>query len=371
VPQTLANEQRQLRAVVRQFLSTASDEAAVRLAMATDEGVDATTWNRLSGQLGLTGLAIPERYGGAGSGFSELVIVLEEMGRSLLCSPFFATVVLTANALLLSDDEQACAELLPRLAAGTTRGTVAFSEPSRPWELTGLQTCGTADAGGWALSGRKNLVIDGHTADLIIVLAQTSAGPTLFRADAGAAGLLATARPTLDQTRKLADLSLDNVPAQPVGDLGAGAKTLARVLDLAAIASAAEQVGGAQRCLDMSVGFAKTRVQFGRPIGAYQAIKHRCADLLVDVESARSAAYFAGECATSGSSDLGWAASLAKICCSEVYLKAATENIQIHGGIGFTWEHPAHLYFRRALSSRAMFGDSALHRSNLADRIGL
>jgi alkylation response protein AidB-like acyl-CoA dehydrogenase len=318
VPQPLTSEQRQLRAVVRQFLSTESDEAAVRSAMATGEGTDTATWNTLSGQLGLTGLALPERYGGAGTGFSELVIVLEEMGRSLLCSPFFATVVLAAQALLLSGDEQACASLLPRMAAGTTRGTVAFSEPSRPWELTGLQTCGTANAGGWALSGHKNLVMDGHTAEVIIVLAQTSAGPTLFRAGADAPGLIATPGRILDQTRKLAELSFDRVPAQPVGDPGAGATTLARVLDLAAIALAAEQVGGAQRCLDMAVGHAKARVQFGRPIGAYQAIKHRCADLLVDVESARSAAYFAGECATSGSSDLGWAASLAKICCSEL-----------------------------------------------------
>ena len=214
-------------------------------------------------------------------------------------------------------------------------------------------------------------VLDGHTADLILVAARTSAGVSLFAVDGGASGLTRTALSTMDQTRKQAKVEFDNTPARLIGADGAGWNVLSTVLDLAAVALAAEQVGGAQKCLDMAVEYAKVRVQFGRPIGSFQAIKHKCADMLLEVESAKSAAYYAGWCAAEMNEELPSVASLAKAYCSEAYFHAAAENIQIHGGIGFTWEHPAHLYFKRAKSSELLFGDPTYHRELLAQRIGI
>jgi alkylation response protein AidB-like acyl-CoA dehydrogenase len=214
-------------------------------------------------------------------------------------------------------------------------------------------------------------VLDGHTADLILVAARTSAGVSLFAVEGGASGLTRTALSTMDQTRKQAKLEFDSTPARLIGTDGAGWNVLSTVLDLAAVALAAEQVGGAQRCLDMAVEYAKVRVQFGRPIGSFQAIKHKCADMLLEVESAKSAAYYAGWCAAEMNEELPSVASLAKAYCSEAYFHAAAENIQIHGGIGFTWEHPAHLYFKRAKSSEIYLGDPTYHRELLAQRIGI
>jgi alkylation response protein AidB-like acyl-CoA dehydrogenase len=208
-------------------------------------------------------------------------------------------------------------------------------------------------------------------ADLLVVAARTGAGVSLFTVAGDASGLSRQSLNTMDQTRKQAKLTFDNTPATLVGTDGAGWGTMSTVLDLAAIALAAEQVGGAQFVLDMAVQYAKDRVQFGRPIGSFQAIKHKCADMLLEVESAKSAAYYGLWCASELNDELPSVASLAKAYCSEAYFHAAAENIQIHGGIGFTWEHPAHLYFKRAKSSELLFGDPAYHREQLAQRIGL
>jgi len=364
-------EQEELRRTVRQFLEAKSPEAAVREQMDTEAGYDAAVWQQMGEQLGLQGLVIPEDLGGSGYGYIELVVILEEMGRSLLCAPFFSTVVLAANTLLHAGDDSAKSEYLPGIASGETIATLAFTEENGRWDEEGITATAVSDGDGWKINGTKLYVLDGHTASLVIVAARTDAGVSLFAVDGDASGVTRTALSTMDQTRKQARVELADAPGRLIGTDGAGWTTLERVLDLAAVALAAEQVGGAQMCLDMAVQYAKDRVQFGRPIGSFQAIKHKCADMLLEVESAKSAAYYAGWAASELNDELPSVASLAKAYCSEAYFHAAAENIQIHGGIGFTWEHPAHLYFKRAKSSELLFGDPTYHRELLAQRIGI
>jgi alkylation response protein AidB-like acyl-CoA dehydrogenase len=364
-------EQEELRKTVRAFLEAKSSEAAVREQMDTEAGYDAAVWSQMGEQLGLQGLVIPEEYGGSGYGYIELVVILEEMGRSLLCAPFFSSVVLAANTLIHSGDDQAKADLLPGIATGETIATLAFTEENGRWDEAGITATATADGDTWKINGTKMYVLDGHTASLLLVAARTDAGVSLFAVDGDGAGVTRTALSTMDQTRKQAKVELNDAAGRLIGTDGEGWATLERVLDLAAVALAAEQVGGAQACLDMAVQYAKDRVQFGRPIGSFQAIKHKCADMLLEVESAKSAAYYAGWAASELNDELPSVASLAKAYCSEAYFHAAAENIQIHGGIGFTWEHPAHLYFKRAKSSELLFGDPTYHRELLAQRIGI
>ena len=364
-------EQEELRKTVRQFLEAKSPETAVREQMETETGFDPAVWSQMGEQMGLQGLIVPEEFGGSGYGYVELGIVLEEMGRALLCAPFFSTVVLAANTLIHSGDEAAKAAHLPGIASGETIATLAYTEPSGKWDESGITLQATASGDGYTLSGTKSFVLDGHTANLIIVAGRTDKGVSLFAVDGGAAGLTRTALSTMDQTRKQAKLEFSNTPATLIGAEGEGWSILSRVLDLAAVGLAAEQVGGAQKVLEMAVDYAKVRVQFGRPIGSFQAIKHKCADMLLEVESAKSAAYYGMWCAAELNDELPSVASLAKAYCSEAYFHATAENIQIHGGIGFTWEHPAHLYFKRAKSSELLFGDPTYHRELLAQRIGI
>jgi alkylation response protein AidB-like acyl-CoA dehydrogenase len=366
-----SEEQEELRNIVRQFLEAKSPESAVREQMETERGYDPDVWSQMAEQLGLQSLIVPEEFGGQGFGYVELIVVLEEMGRALLCAPFFSTVVLATNTLLQAGDDDAKAAHLPGIASGETIATLAITEPNGKWDESGIEATATNDGGTWKINGTKSFVIDGHTADLIIVAAKTGAGTSLFTVAGDAAGLTRTALATMDQTRKQAKLDFDGVEATLLGTDGAGWDTLSTVLDLAAVGLAAEEVGGAQYVLEMAVQYAKDRVQFGRPIGSFQAIKHKCADMLLEVESAKSAAYYAGWCASELNDELPAVASLAKAYCSDAYFHAAAENIQIHGGIGFTWEHPAHLYFKRAKSSELLFGDPSYHRELLAQRIGI
>ena len=356
---------------MRQFMEEKSPETAVRELMAGEVGYDPDVWRQMAEQLGLQSLIIPEAYGGQGFGYIELVIVLEEMGRVLLCAPFFATVALATNALLHGATEAVQQELLPQIASGEAIATLAFTEENGRWDEAGITAEATQDGDQWQLTGTKMFVLDGHVADVILVAANTPKGLSLFWCPGDAAGLTRTPLATMDQTRKQARLEFNNTPLTLAGELGGAWAALERVLDLAAVALAAEQVGGAQVCLDTSVEYAKERVQFGRPIGSFQAIKHKCADMLMEVESAKSAAYYAGWCAAELNDELPSVASLAKAYCSEAYFHASAENIQIHGGIGFTWEHPAHLYFKRAKSSELFLGDPAYHRELLAQRIGI
>ena len=366
-----SEEQEELRKTVRAFLDSKSPELEVRRLMETTEGYDAAVWNQMGAEMGLQGLIIPEEFGGSGYGYVELGVVLEEMGRSLLCAPFFATVALAANALIHSGDAAAKADYLPRIASGEAIATLAFTEPSGKWDEAGITLPATASGDAWTLTGTKSFVLDGGTASIIIVGGRTAKGVTLFVVEGDAAGLTRTNLSTMDQTRKQAKLEFSNTPARLLGTEGEGWAVLSTVLDLAAVALAAEQVGGAQKVLEMAVEYAKVRVQFGRPIGSFQAIKHKCADMLLEVESAKSAAYYAMWCAAEMNDELPSVASLAKAYCSEAYFHATAENIQIHGGIGFTWEHPAHLYFKRAKSSELLFGDPTYHRKLLAQRIGI
>jgi alkylation response protein AidB-like acyl-CoA dehydrogenase len=364
-------EQDELRSTIRAFMEAKSSEEAVREQMESDKGFDADVWTQMAEQMGLQGLHIPEEFGGSGFSYVELGIVLEEMGRALLCAPFFSSVVLAANTLMQSGDDAAKAAHLPGIAAGSTIATLAYTELSGKWDESGITMQASGSGSEVTLSGTKSFVLDGHIADLIIVAARSGAGVSLYTVAGDAAGLTRTALSTMDQTRRQARLDFNNTPATLLGAEGAGWDILSTVLDLAAVGLAAEQVGGAQFVLEMAVQYAKDRVQFGRPIGSFQAIKHKCADMLLEVESAKSAAYYGLWCASEMNDELPATASLAKAYCSEAYFHATAENIQIHGGIGFTWEHPAHLYFKRAKSSELLFGDPTYHRELLAQRIGI
>jgi alkylation response protein AidB-like acyl-CoA dehydrogenase len=356
-----SEEQEELRKMVRSFLENKSAEEAVREQMETSNGYDAAVWGQMGSEMALQGIAIPEEFGGQGYSFIELGVVLEEMGRALLCAPYFSSVVLAANTLLLSGDDAAKKAHLPGIAAGETIATLATTEPSGRWDEAGITIEAKGSGSDFTISGTKSFVLDGHTANLIIVAARTGKGVSLFAVDGNASGLTRTALSTM----------FNNTPAKLIGTEGKGWDVLSQVFDLAAVALAAEQVGGAQKVLEMAVQYAKDRIQFGRPIGSFQAIKHKCADMLLEVESAKSAAYYGMWCAAEMNDELASVASLAKAYCSEAYFHAAAENIQIHGGIGFTWEHPAHLYFKRAKSSELIFGDPTYHRELLAQRIGI
>jgi alkylation response protein AidB-like acyl-CoA dehydrogenase len=313
------------------------------------------------------------------------------MGRVLLCAPFLSTAVLAPTAILASGDEDAGHRWLPPIAAGRLTATVAVAKagiwgPSGPSEREAqgpahvTTTATPTDAGGHRLEGRKEFVLDGHVAELLVVAAQGPSGPSergahgaggvsLFAVEGDAAGLSRTLSPTMDQTRKLARIDLSSTPARLIGPPGGGPAVLGRVLDVGAVALAAEQVGGAQRCLEMAVDHAANRYQFGRPIGSFQAVKHKCADMLLAVESARAAAGHAVEAL--GGDGLTVAASLAKICCSEAFFRVAADTIQLHGALGVSWDHDAHLYFKRATASRLLFGDPSHHRRRLADHLRL
>jgi len=366
----------ELRDAVREFLAAKSPERAVRAAMETGLGYDPAVWQQMAQQLRLPGLALPDEYGGDGFGQTELGVVLEEMGAALLCAPFFSTVVLAAQALLASGDEAACARYLPSIAAGQTVATLAAAEGNASWDpamvsaRAGRAAPGTG-AAGWVITGTKSFVIDGAAADLVLVVARTTAGPSLFAVQRDAPGLRAEPMVTLDLTRPLAVLTFDQVPAALIGAEGQAGRLMSRVLDLACVALAAEQAGGARRCLEMSADYARSRYQFGRPIGSFQAVKHKCADMLVRVELAGATAREAARLADEGAAGFPVAAATAHICCSQGYVFAATENIQVHGGIAFTWEHPAHLYFRRAKSSELLFGGPAVYHERLLDRLGI
>src|SRR4029453_17717921 len=313
---TFTDEHDELRATIRAFLVEHSDEKAVRAQMATERGYDPEVWRLLAEQLGLTGLIVPEVHGGAGMGYVELLIAMEEMGCTLLCAPSLGTAVLSTNALLLCADEATQKELLAEIAAGRKVVSVAHAEPNGRWDVAGITLRARAKGDGFELDGTKAWVLDGHVADTLLVAARTDDGLGLFRVDARAEGLSRALVPSLDTTRKLATAELAATPAELVSR-GDQTANLERALALTVAALAAEQVGGAQRCLEMATDYAKTRLQFGRPIGSYQAIKHKCADMLVSVEFAKSAAYAACFAAADGASDLLEAAALAKAYCSE------------------------------------------------------
>lgn len=367
---SLTEEQQEFQALVRDFLSEKSTEADVRRLMATEEGYDARLWQQMAQEVGLQGIAIPDEYGGQGFGWIELGIVLEEMGKVLLCAPFFSTVVLAASAIIESADAAASAARLPGIADGSSIATLAFPGDNGLWTAEGVTAAATREGDSWRIVGSAPYTLDGHISDFFVVPARTDSGVSLFLVDKGD-GVSAAARQTLDQTRKIASVTFDGAPAQLLGTADDAWPVLERVLDLAAVALAAEQAGGARAAFDMSVAYLKERIQFGQPIGAFQALKHMAADVLVEVESASSASSYALWAAADAREELPAAASLAAAYCTDAFVTAAHQNIQFHGGMGFTWEVPAHLYLKRARASETLLGDSQHHREILARRIGM
>lgn len=359
-----------LRSSVRRFLRDRSPETEVRRLMDTEAGYDPGTWKQLATQLGLTGLIVPEEFGGAGAGRTELGVVFEETGRALLCAPFFSTVALATHLLLASGDRRAQGRYLPGIAGGDTVATVAIAAADPARRPPGGNVTAVAGGAGWELTGVEPFVVDGHVADLLLVPARTRSGISLFAVRHDAAGLSRSLLTTVDRTRKQARVGFAATPAELVGTDGAAAPAIEEMLDRSAIALASEQAGGAAAALEAAVDHARTRIQFGRPIGGFQAVKHMLADLLLESESATSAARYVAGAADAGRAEVPALVSLARAYCSDAYVRIAADAVQLHGGIGFTWDHPAHLYLRRARTSAQLLGDPAHHREQYLRRAG-
>ena len=365
----LSEEQAELAGMVRDLLRKRSDSQAVRAAVGMPRGYDEALWSVLCQQVGAAALAIPEEYGGAGFTLFETHVVLEELGAALTPSPLLGSGVLAAQALLLAGDEAACADLLPGIAAGTSVAALVWSGHDGRWSTDGFAVVAAERDGAWSLDGAAAYVLDGDHADVLVVLAQSPSGPALFRVDPHQPGVRRTAAPTMDQTIRLATVDLEAAEAEILSaDAGPFVATLR---DVACSAVSALQVGAAQRCLDLTVAYTKERVQFGRPIGSFQALKHRMADMLVAVETARSASWAAAWSAAHRDGDLPARAATAKAWCSEALSKVAAETVQLHGGIAITWEHDAQLYFKRAHATTQLFGGPHEHRRRLEGLYGL
>ena len=369
-----SEEQEAFRTQLRRCFEEHAPTVAVFRAMESADGFDRALWKRLAGELGLPGVHLPEAYGGQGFGFLELGIVLEEAGRVLLPSPVFSTVCLAAGAILNSGSEGQKRALLPGIASGDTLATLALLEPGGDWDPESVRLAVERNGGGVRLTGAKRFVTDAATADLLVVAARHEGtrgldGIGLFVVRRGAPGLSLTPVEPLDATRKLAHLGLSRVPAEPLGDPDGAGAALAKTLDQARVMLACESAGGAQHCLDSAVAWARQRVQFGRPIGSFQAIQHKCAEVLLEVASAQSAAHFASWAAEQDEG-LPLAAATAKSFCDEAYLRAAQENLHIHGGVGFTWEAEPHLHLKRAKASETLLGPPAFQRARIARELG-
>jgi alkylation response protein AidB-like acyl-CoA dehydrogenase len=373
-----SQEQELLRSTARKFLENECTSAFVRARMEEPAGVTDEFWAKLAEQ-GWLGLIYPEENGGSGLGFVDLTVLMEEMGRVVMPGPFFSTVLLGGLAIREAGSAAQKEEWLTKIAAGQAKATLAWTEPSARWDAAGVTCTAKNDKGGMVLNGTKLFVPDAHLADVIVVVARTSDGKgedgvSLILVPKGTRGLSVKLLPTMDQTRKLCEVTFQDasVPADALmGVKGKAWPTLTRVVERATVALCAEMCGGAQRVLDMTTDYAKIRVAFGKPIGTYQGVKHRAADMLVDVENAKSLTYYAAWAVDENSPEAPLAASMAKAYVTDAYRKVAGAGIQLHGGIGFTWEHDLHLYFRRAHTTAALFGGSARHRALLADRIGL
>jgi len=406
-------EQDALRTEVRRFLDEQAPIATLRRSIDVAPGaevadVDGRLWDKLSRELGLLGVHIPESYGGQGLGFVELSIVLEEMGRSLVRAPYLASIGFAATAILEVATEAQKRALLPQLASGERIATLAWAEPSSAgadaavWDGSRPGLCAQQRTdGSYRLDGVKAYVLDGASADLIVALGAAPAaagelGCALFSMPAESAGLSRVAQTSIDPTRSLARIEFDGVRAERLGSAGSCEEAIRRIFARISIALACEMVGGAQRALEMAVDYAKERVQFGRPIGSFQAIKHKLADLLLELEPAKSAAYHAAAVAAASVSEvashgacesaseigaaeavgataveLGTAAAIAKALASDAYRTVSAENIQVHGGVGFTWEYDAQLYYKRALWSEAYWGDARQHRERYLRECGV
>lgn len=373
-------EQEMIRETAAAFLAEVSDSAAVRRAMASEAGYEAALWQRIAGEMYWQAIHIPEAYGGMGLGYVELVATMEQMGRYLLCAPFFSTVCLAGNALRVAGSEAQKAQWLGQLCEGKLTATLAGNGGSARWDAAAVTATWRTEGDGYVLNGDYRYVVDGHTAELLIVAARAQgssgdAGISLFLLPASSAGVTRQWLPTMDQARKQAAIQLSNVTLGAdalLGEPGESGAALAKITDLATIALAAEQVGGCQQLLDMTVAYTGERVQFNRTIASYQAVKHKAADMMLKTEVARSAIYYAAcvaqEALDGGplACELSEAASVAKSYCSDAYFAIAADALQLFGGVGFTWEYDVHLYLKRAKSSEHLLGNGAYHRERLA-----
>ena len=371
-----SEEQEMLRRSARDFLAKECSSKVVRKLMESSDAYDKALWQKLAG-LGWTALGIPEAYGGVGT-FLDLVVVLEEAGRALLPGPFFSTMGLAVPALIEAGTEAQKKEVLPAIAQGSARATLALTEPSGRWDAGSVKLSAKPGGGGWQLDGVKLFVPDADAADFTVVAARTRGdgedGISLFLVKGRPRGMTVTPLKTLDMTRRWSEVRFDGVKLDAgslMGDAHKAWPALKRALDWATAALCAEMVGGTQKVLESSTDYAKTRHQFGKPIGIYQAVSHKLADMLVLSESGRSATYYAAWAVDADAPDRALAASMAKAYVSDAYRKVAGDGIQVHGGIGFTWEHDMHLYFKRAKSSEVTLGDATYHRELVAQSLDL
>jgi alkylation response protein AidB-like acyl-CoA dehydrogenase len=372
------DEQELLRSTARKFFENECGSDTVRRLMETPEGISRDLWTKIAEQ-GWLGLVFPEAYDGLGLGLVDLVVLMEEMGRAVVPGPYFSTVLLGGLAVLEAGSEAQKKEWLPKIAAGDKRVALAWMEPSAQLGPAGVTLTAVEKGGRYTLSGTKLFVHDAHTADALVVAARTrpgagAEGVSLFLLPRDTSGLRVTLLPTMDQTRKLCEVTCADVTVGAdalLGAAGAAWAPLARVLDRATVALCAEMCGGAQKVLDMTVEYAKIRQAFGRPIGSYQGVKHRAADMLVDVENSKSITYYAAWALDEGAAEAPLAVSMAKAYVSDAYRRVAAAGIQLHGGIGFTWEHDLHLYFKRAKGSEFTFGDATHHRERVAQLVNL
>lgn len=351
-------EQEELVSMLRDLLSSRSDSAAVRRAMESEPGYDADLWRVLCEEIGAASLAIPEEFGGAGFTAFETHLVLEELGAAMTPSPYLGTVAIAAQAVLASGDAAACERLLPGIAAGETTAALVWADARGRFGTFGISFDGIA------LSGTAPLVIDGSTADVLLVLATTADGVGLFEVAGDATGVTRVATPAMDTTLRFAEVTFDGAAAVRIGS----AVDTDRLRDIAATAVTSLQIGGARRILDLTVEYSKQRVQFGRQIGSFQALKHRMADMHLLVETATTASRAAASAVADGS-DLSSVAALAKTWASDAFSTVAGEAVQLHGGIAITWEHDAHLYFKRAHATRELFGSPESIRTREAERL--
>ncbi|MFQ5666997.1 MAG: acyl-CoA dehydrogenase family protein [Candidatus Binatia bacterium] len=372
-----SQEQEMLRENAARFLDAECPAAFVRTVMAGDTGHCRELWTKMA-ELGWLGILVPEEYGGTGGSFLDLAVVLEEMGKTLLPGPFFATVLLGSTAVLAGGSAAQKRRILPSLVHGDLMLTLALAEESGRFDAQGVALAAARADKGFALNGEKLFVPDAHVADRIIVAARTTQsrdaehGITLFEIDAKAPGVGVTQLRTVDMTRRLCRVALDNVRVSRrdvLGRINGGWAVLCRVLDHATAGLSMEMVGTAQRALDMSVRYARERIQFGKPIGSFQAVKHKCVDMMVQVENARSLCYYAAWAVTEGAPEARQAVAMAKAYCSDMCKTVCSEAIQAHGGIGFTWEHDLHLFYRRALAAEAHLGNAPVHREAVARQL--
>jgi alkylation response protein AidB-like acyl-CoA dehydrogenase len=361
-----ADERAALRDSVHRLLADRSSEAHVRATMETEAGYDAALWTQLS-EMGVAGLVIDEAHGGAGAGPLELEAVMEEAGAALLCSPLVASSVLAAELLRALGDKEANSRLLPGIAAGTTIATAALTGEAGTWTEDGVTVSASADG---RLNGLASYVLHGQNADVLLVVADGPDGLQVLDVDPKAAGVTVTALPTFDHTLRLAKVVFDNAPGRALAAAGSVWEAVRQALDLALVALAGEQAGGARRTLEFTVDYAKARIQFGRAIGSFQAIKHMASDLLLETESAISAARNAAQKLADGAPDAAEAIALAAFACADAFTRTTADAVQMHGGIAFTWAHPAHLYLRRARADAQLLGAPASHRERYLEALG-